>query len=210
MPTVLLGVHHYLDIAGPEVFGRYIKTKTQVELHGAERPLIPLFKEGPLNTPKANDRNWCKKSWEDQMVFEVMGLIIQHEGEFRKWRVDKWGAPAVGGSLKAEFTNHVLCREEFFADRIIDEHGTSRIWHTDVGRDVFVVCLPELMMHLGIVRTAPQIYAEWKHAEVIIGPKHRRGTSGTAQWQSKSSGSADPWRWQQPWLKSKGSANAWT
>ena len=133
------------------------------------------------------------------MVFEVMGLIIQHEGEFRKWRVDKWGTPAVGGR-KAEFRNRVPCREEF-EDRIMGEHEKSRIWDDDVGRDVFVVCLPELMMHLGTSRTAPQIYAEWQHAEVIIGTKHRRGT---AQWQSKSSGSAHPWRWQQPWLKSSG------
>jgi hypothetical protein len=117
------------------------------------------------------------------MVFEVLGMAIAHDGEFRLWRPDVWGMPAVGGDLGQSCWKKIYgtpINERFFDDRLLDTAARSTIWYDNVGRDMVIACLPELLLYWKDERSASVIYQEWLKAEIIIRRKHRRGTTPRA------------------------------
>jgi hypothetical protein len=174
------------DVAGPQIFGRALKASEDLRAAGEARPLLHVFKGGSPGSDRAKKWGHRGGTWDDQMVFEVLGMAIAHEGEFRLWRPDVWGMPAVGGDLGQSCwkkTYGIPINERFFDDRLLDIENPARstIWYDNVGRDMVIACLPELLLHWKDERSASVIYQEWLKAEIVIRRKHRRGTTPRAR-----------------------------
>ena len=122
----LFGFAHYEDIEGPLVCGRWIFAKQELKRIGLERTTLPwVFIEGGAHRPAVGGKGKWKTgmkplTWEEERVRSVMGLVIKHEGEYRKWHHawgrsegsdDEWqpiGQQAFGGIPADQIADHPL------------------------------------------------------------------------------------------------------
>ena len=138
----LFGINYPLVIEGPLVCGRWIDAKKELQRSGSPllyTPLPEVFHAGGRPRPCKTGKVWGWSpngwSWRDGRVHSVIGLVLKHEGEYRRWHRN-WGPrgtsegtsafededwfdedwqkilqPAVGGGLGADhflLTHHQL------------------------------------------------------------------------------------------------------
>ena len=110
----MFGINYRLGVEGPLFCGRWIRAKLKLqEIRVLYRQLPEVFRVGgsrPRPTGKV-------MSWRDERFHSVMGLVVLHEGEYRRWHTNwaprgtaafadedwqKIWQPAVGGGLGAD------------------------------------------------------------------------------------------------------------
>ena len=201
----MFGIDYQFDIEGPSICGRWIHAKNLLKRHGQHTPLPHVFAEGGFRPARPSvGKGKGKKSWEDLRVHSVMGLVLMHEGEYRRWHPN-WGPstdededwqvilePAPGPDHPF-FWHHQLQLTPMTSSAPVDLQVAREMAMSSVGstivrraagqplaasfeaRNVFIVSLPEvLLMHMWI-ETAADVYAEWQQCEIIIGRRPRRG-----------------------------------
>ena len=164
-----------------------------------------VFREGGGRRPAVGGKGKGKTGkvwgWRDERVHSVMGLVLMHAGEYRRWHPD-WGVspdrnqdwqPAVGclGPDNTFLAHHQLWvwaaappSDLHRARQMASGSSGSTIVRRAAGqpfpdayeaRNVFITNLPEVLLLLLHTRTAAQVYQEWQQCEVIIGKRPRRG-----------------------------------
>ena len=95
----MFGSEYYVKIEGPLVCGRWIHAKKLLQSNGEHTPLPKVFHEGgrrPAVGGRGKGKTGKVMEWRDERVHSVMGLVVFHEGEYRRWHPE-WGA-SEGGS----------------------------------------------------------------------------------------------------------------
>ena len=83
----------------PVAWGRWTHAKKLLQSNGEHTPLPNVFHEGgrrPAVGGKGKGKTGKVMDWRYERVHSVMGLVVLHEGEHRRWNSD-WGA-LEGGS----------------------------------------------------------------------------------------------------------------
>ena len=153
---------------------------------------------------------------EEQRLHAVMGLLQEHEGEYRAWD-STWGDMTPTDTDMA--TTWTMFHEPAPDDEFFKHHqlmmtvgmsgGSSLegarnqqanpfgsmnssilrmardqpLAEAFEARNVYIVNLPELFLHVLNDRTAGEVYQEWLRAEVIIGRRPRREQGRTSCWR---------------------------
>ena len=189
------GIDYQMDIEGPDVRGRFIHAKNELQRSGELTPLPYVFHPAVGGHASGKAHQVC--NWRNKCIDFVMSLVQRHEGEYRRWHFmwkdrmpelvhsdeyDGWQGfrpgpqPAIGGFLM----HHRLQRpcqlpsmDSMDPDLQIISGPDSTIVRRWVGscqvRNIFITSLPEiLLLHLNAF-TAEQVHQEWKQCEVIIG-----------------------------------------
>ena len=92
----MFGFAHYEDIEGPLVCGRWTDAKKLLQRSGEEHTTLPwVFHKGGHRRPAVGGKGKGKTgmkslTWREERVHSVMGLVVNHEGEYRKWH-RAWG-----------------------------------------------------------------------------------------------------------------------
>ena len=97
---IFFGIKDRLDIEGAKVLGRYFTAKWQLRCAGEDpdHPLPHFFSEGGEADQrraiggKGKGKSGTVGDERTRRVAAVMGLVIKHEGEYRRWH-SAWGPP---------------------------------------------------------------------------------------------------------------------
>ena len=87
----MFGFKYLENIEGREICGRWIYAKNLLKEKGSDpRSELPhVFQEGG-ERPLAVNHRGKKLGWRERRVYDVMGLVVLHEGEYRRWH-SNWG-----------------------------------------------------------------------------------------------------------------------
>ena len=190
---VWFGHNHRLNIEGRGVAGRWIDAWHELWVCSRHSPLPKVFQKG------GDERRVAHRDG-DPRVNAVMELVARYHMEFREWSVEHWGPtpprlrPAFGDTGGPQWQgwhaydgrpwptdpwfSHPQLQTRIGPGASAAPGNSSTLLRACSGlregyesRDVFIVSLPELLIHFLHTRSAAQILDEWLDQEVIIGRK---------------------------------------
>ena len=151
---------------------------------GSSRPLARLFAEGGKRSPVVDG---CPH--EAARVHAVLGLVVKHDGEFKKpvidgFEEDRWTSS--DEPISKDLDEHPQCCRALVKPAI---GGERRMVRT-----CYVISLPQhFLMFSDSDRNAADLYNSWLAGETIIQPKrgrtaHKSAGSGRTARKSRGSG----------------------